>query len=104
MLIGIEESTDVSRPQAHLVKFRSERQACQWLAAGARYVDPAAADPRLAMREQNFHRWVRCVYQMPPRFRLRAGEVEALRDPHRRLPLACRQALVYRRHAVRQLD
>jgi hypothetical protein len=67
--MGIERTTDQRSPEYRLVRL-SPRRARAWLAEGGKAAWSGAADERLPVGQQNWHRRIRAVYAMPPGSRL----------------------------------
>ena len=101
MIVGIEETTDHTHPETKIVKLRSKARARGWLAGSGGWAWPGAADERLPVGQQNFHRRMRLAYVMPARYRLSKREVDRLWTM--RAGTRGTEAAIYHRDAVEEL-
>ena len=80
MFIGIEYTTDDRYRNYKFKKFSSEKSAISWKAAGKlEFAFPGAAREDIPPYQQNFHRKLRAVYQMPYLFRQSKKEISKIR-------------------------
>ena len=108
MFIGIEKNTDVNNPDTKIKKFQTESSAQKWLDSwDTPYAYPGAADESIPASQQNWHRRIRSVVEMPQNFRLSKKEVmeeyRFWRDSSHHKSDNDYKTTIYRRHSIREL-
>lgn len=80
MIIGIEQTTDARSPETRVARLRSRAHAEEWARASGDYAWSGAADDAVHVCQQNWHRRLRDVYEMPAGWRMPTKrEIEAQR-------------------------
>lgn len=75
--IGVEQNTDLKCQRTVIRRFGARRKAAlDWEAEQLGYAFPGAARSDLPGSQQNWHRRLRNVYEMPPGYRLPTKEAE----------------------------
>lgn len=69
MIYGVEQTTDSRYPETVVRKFTSRKAALNWVKDGGGFAWIGGARSDIPVPQQNWHRRLRDLYEMPPAWR-----------------------------------